>query len=175
MRNKRFCSLVMAATVTLSGFLGAYGDSLLNINSEGARQFEVTAEAATYRSSDIYNTTGGAYMKIKDTMNVEFGKVKVDMKTVELVSSSAKSYEPILCDKYFSKYISNSDYGYISRSSLLQCSTPDDAMQPQWLIYTNFVADAHILLLREYETYEKKHTIYIGDCLNEIYCKTAVK
>ncbi|MBR2103791.1 MAG: hypothetical protein IJ894_10115 [Bacteroidales bacterium] len=102
-------------------------------------------------------------------------KVKVDMKTVELVSSSAKSYEPILCDKYFSKYISNSDYGYISRSSLLQCSTPDDAMQPQWLIYTNFVADAHILLLREYETYEKKHTIYIGDCLNEIYCKTAVK
>ena len=80
MRNKRFCSLVMAATVTLSGFLGAYGDSLLNINSEGARQFEVTAEAATYRSSDIYNTTGGAYMKIKDTMNVEFGKVKVDMK-----------------------------------------------------------------------------------------------
>lgn len=80
MRNKRFCSLVMAATVTLSGFLGAYGDSLLNINSEGARQFEVTAEAATYRSSDLYNTTGGAYMKIKDTMNVEFGKVKVDMK-----------------------------------------------------------------------------------------------
>ncbi len=98
-------------------------------------------------------------------------KVKVDVKTVELLTDRAKSYEPILCDQYFAKYISNSDYGYISRPSMLQCSAPDDVIQPQWLIYSNFTPDAHILLLREYETYEKKHTIYIGECLNEIYCQ----
>ena len=97
-------------------------------------------------------------------------KVKVDMKTVNLVASRAKNYEPILCDKYFTKYISNSDYGYIESPYTLQPASPEDVIQPQWLIYTSFEPDSHILLLREYETYEKKHTIYIGECLNEIFC-----
>jgi len=110
------------------------------------------------------SSVGDAYVNYKS-------KVKVDMKTVDLLSASAKVYEPILCDQYLAKFISNSDYGYVSRFTVLQCSSSESSIQPQWLIYSNFASDPHILLLREYETYEKKHTIYIGDCLNEIYCQ----
>ena len=98
-------------------------------------------------------------------------KVKVDQKTVALLSTRAKSYEPILCDRYFTKYISSRDYGYLDDNVMpLHSFMPDEKLQPQWLIYTNFESDAHIQLLREYDTYEKKHTIYIGECLNEIFC-----
>jgi len=96
-------------------------------------------------------------------------KVKVDLKTIELISNRAKAYEPILCDKYITKYITYKDFGYINETTLLRCSEPSDVIQPQWLIYSDFAPDAHLRLLREYETYEKKHAIYIGEYENEIY------
>ncbi|MBQ1696543.1 MAG: hypothetical protein II075_01525 [Bacteroidales bacterium] len=95
-------------------------------------------------------------------------KVKVDRKTVELVADRAKSYEPILCDKYFARYISSSDYGYIDGSTLLHNAEQNDILPPQWLIYSDFAPSARLILLREDETYEKKHTIYIGDYETEI-------
>jgi hypothetical protein len=95
-------------------------------------------------------------------------KVRVDRKTVELVADRAKSYEPILCDKYFARYISSSDYGYIDGSTLLHNAEQNDILPPQWLIYSDFAPSARLILLREDETYEKKHTIYIGDYETEI-------
>ena len=102
-------------------------------------------------------------------------KVKVDLKTIELISNRAKAYEPILCDKYITKYITYKDFGYINETTLLRCSEPSDVIQPQWLIYNDFAPDAHLRLLREYETYEKKHAIYIGEYENEIYRMKDVK
>ena len=100
-------------------------------------------------------------------------KVKVDTKTADLLAASAKSYEPILCDKFFNKILSNSDYHYIDNKTFLKCG--EDRHYYIWLIDSNFAPDPHVLLLRDDEAFEKKHTIYIGDCQNEIYRRKADK
>ena len=106
------------------------------------------------------NSVSDAYVNYKS-------KVKVDLKTAELIAARAKSYESILCDKYFKRILTNREFGYINDTTMLSC--PDDKSYYQWLIYSNFTTDPHVILLREDESFEKKHTIYIGECVDEIY------
>jgi hypothetical protein len=94
-------------------------------------------------------------------------QVKVDRKTADLLAARAKHYDQILCDKYFNRILTNSDYGYVDDYTPLKCLEGNHYYQ--WIIYSNHTTNAQVQLERENEDFEKKHTIYIGDYQNEIY------
>lgn len=99
-------------------------------------------------------------------------KVKVDKKTVELVVKKYDENTCILCDKYFAKYLTNKNFGYVDGAMLYDCIPPSETTKiPQIAIYSSFAPDARLILLRDDVAYEKKHTIYIGEYEDEILQK----
>lgn len=99
-------------------------------------------------------------------------KVKVDQKTVELVEQTLDSNTTILCDRFMSKFLSDSDFGYISGSCTYRCVEPSDfGTVPMAAVVNDFAPSARLSLIREDVGYEKRHSIYVGDYSNDIYQK----
>ncbi len=109
-------------------------------------------------------SVGDAYLNYKS-------KVKVDMKTIELIGTNSDGNGIIFCDKYLYKYLTNKDFGYIDDLTTYHCTTYDTTARSQWAIYTDFAAGDDLQRIREDENYDKRNTIFIGDCTNEIYQK----
>ncbi|MBO7441402.1 MAG: hypothetical protein J6U21_17175 [Bacteroidales bacterium] len=117
----------------------------------------MAATALSVRQRDSVNDS---YVNYKS-------QVKVDRKTADILAARAKHYDQILCDKYFNRILTNSDYGYIDEYTPLKCMEGNHYYQ--WIIYSNHTTNAQVILERENEDFEKKHTIYIGDYTDEIY------
>jgi len=91
---------------------------------------------------------------------------------VELVVKKYDENTCILCDKYFAKYLTNKNFGYVDGAMLYDCIPPSETTKiPQIAIYSSFAPDARLILLRDDVAYEKKHTIYIGEYEDEILQK----
>ncbi|MCQ2252717.1 MAG: hypothetical protein MJZ61_04625 [Bacteroidales bacterium] len=98
-------------------------------------------------------------------------KIKVDLKTVRLIEENAEGEEVIFCDKYFQRFITVKELGYRQGAKNYECVTSNEDIFKiyNWTIYSNFDPTESLKLAREDGDYEKRSTIYIEDCCNEIY------
>ncbi len=98
-------------------------------------------------------------------------KIKVDMKTVNMIESSANDGDYVLCDGNFKRLISNPELGYAHGNRLTLLDMADDEgiteSMADWAIYSNF--DTLSTSIRESDILVKNSTIFINDYSNEIY------
>ncbi len=98
-------------------------------------------------------------------------KIKVDLRTVNMIESSANEGDYVLCDQNFKRLISNPELGYAQGIKLTLLDITDDEgiteSMADWAIYSNF--DTLSTSIRESENLVKNSTIFINNYSNEIY------